>query len=116
SLRAGIFVITHASDFSLVTAQHPATAGEYLAIFATGLGPTNPSVPAGAVTPLALAPLQSSATVVAGGWWCSRPTWGWRQEPLVFTRSTFSWRVHRQGGSAYTFPSAGSVLRQIWCQ
>jgi uncharacterized protein (TIGR03437 family) len=66
ALRPGIFVVTHASDFSLVTAQHPATAGEYLAIFATGLGPTNPSVPAGAVNPLAVAPLQSSASVIVG--------------------------------------------------
>jgi uncharacterized protein (TIGR03437 family) len=66
ALRAGIFAVTHAADFSLVTAENPAVPGEYLAIFATGLGPTSPSVAAGEVSPLALAPLTSGATVVPG--------------------------------------------------
>lgn len=40
-------VIVHASDFSLVTAAKPARAGEVLALFATGLGPTRPGVDPG---------------------------------------------------------------------
>jgi uncharacterized protein (TIGR03437 family) len=49
SFRPGIFfvngvpAITHASDFSLVTASNPAHPGEYLAIFCSGLGATTPS-------------------------------------------------------------------------
>jgi hypothetical protein len=35
--------VTHSDDFSLVTASKPATAGEILCMFASGLGPTNPS-------------------------------------------------------------------------
>lgn len=40
-------VVVHASDFSLVTAQRPARAGEFLAVYATGLGATTPSVSSG---------------------------------------------------------------------
>ena len=36
--------VTHSNDFSLVTASRPAAAGEILSLFASGLGPTNPSV------------------------------------------------------------------------
>jgi uncharacterized protein (TIGR03437 family) len=39
--------ITHSSDFSLVTASKPATAGEILSVFARGLGPVNPGVDPG---------------------------------------------------------------------
>ena len=39
--------ITHSSDFSLVTASKPATAGEILSLFARGLGPVNPGVDPG---------------------------------------------------------------------
>jgi uncharacterized protein (TIGR03437 family) len=39
--------VTHSSDFSLVTAAKPATAGEVLSLFATGLGPTVPAVDPG---------------------------------------------------------------------
>jgi uncharacterized protein (TIGR03437 family) len=39
--------VTHATDFSLVTATNPAKAGEILSLFATGLGPTRPAVDAG---------------------------------------------------------------------
>lgn len=49
--------VTHASDFSLVTASKPATAGEILSLFATGLGPTRPAVDLGSpfpATPLAV--------------------------------------------------------------
>lgn len=63
ALRPGIFAVAHASDFSLVTAQNPAHAGEYLAVFCTGLGPTNPSVPAGQPNPLAPVSLQSAPIV-----------------------------------------------------
>src|SRR5262249_41881429 len=36
----GAPAITHSGDFTLVTASKPATAGETLALYATGLGPT----------------------------------------------------------------------------
>jgi hypothetical protein len=36
--------VTHSKDFSLITASNPAAAGEILSLFASGLGPTNPSV------------------------------------------------------------------------
>lgn len=39
--------VTHSSDFALVTASRPAVAGEFLSLFATGLGPTLPSVDPG---------------------------------------------------------------------
>jgi uncharacterized protein (TIGR03437 family) len=39
--------VTHSNDFSLVTASKPATAGEILSLFASGLGPTRPGVDAG---------------------------------------------------------------------
>ena len=43
----GAGIIAHASDFSLVTAANPAVVGEYLAIFCTGLGATQPVVASG---------------------------------------------------------------------
>jgi uncharacterized protein (TIGR03437 family) len=67
AVRPGIFVVTHASDFSLVTAQNPAQAGEYLALFATDLGPTSPSVPDGAAAPLGLTPLVGACEVYETG-------------------------------------------------
>ena len=42
--NAGMPAVTHSSDFTLVTASKPAAAGEILALFATGLGPTHPGV------------------------------------------------------------------------
>ncbi len=39
--------VTHSSDFSLVTASKPASPGETLALFVTGLGPTRPGVDPG---------------------------------------------------------------------
>jgi hypothetical protein len=39
--------VVHASDFTLVTAANPATAGESLILYATGLGPTRPGVDPG---------------------------------------------------------------------
>ncbi len=47
--------VTHGRDFTLVTAAKPATAGEVLALFATGLGPTRPSINPG--QPFASSPL-----------------------------------------------------------
>jgi len=61
----GVPAVTHASDFSLVTAANPAHPGEYLAVFCSGLGPTTPAVATGQVSPLA--PLQQQAVVVVGG-------------------------------------------------
>ncbi len=40
----GIFVVVHASDYSPVTRMAPARRGEYLAIFCTGIGPTQAGV------------------------------------------------------------------------
>ena len=39
--------VVHANDFTLVTAAKPATAGELLILYATGLGPTLPAVDPG---------------------------------------------------------------------
>ena len=39
--------VTHSGDFTLVSASKPATAGEILSLFATGLGPVNPGVDPG---------------------------------------------------------------------
>jgi uncharacterized protein (TIGR03437 family) len=39
--------VAHSGDFSLVSASKPAAAGEILAVFVTGLGPTNPGVDPG---------------------------------------------------------------------
>jgi uncharacterized protein (TIGR03437 family) len=40
-------LVVHASDYSRVTASNPAHAGEYLAMFCTGLGATDPPATAG---------------------------------------------------------------------
>ena len=46
-MTAGGPAITHSSDFTLVSATKPATAGEILSLFAKGLGPVKPSVDPG---------------------------------------------------------------------
>jgi uncharacterized protein (TIGR03437 family) len=49
--------VTHSRDFSVVTVSKPATPGETLSLFATGLGPTRPGVDPGQLfpaTPLAI--------------------------------------------------------------
>jgi uncharacterized protein (TIGR03437 family) len=54
------------SDFSLVSAQRPARVGEILAVFATGLGATTPSVGTGSPassTTLAVTQLPPTATI-----------------------------------------------------
>ena len=47
AMLSGAAAVTHASDFTLVTAANPAPPGELLSLFATGLGPTRPVVDAG---------------------------------------------------------------------
>jgi len=44
---SGAGTIVHASDYSLVTPANPAAPGEYLALFCTGLGATQPAVASG---------------------------------------------------------------------
>ena len=46
--RAALF---HAADFMLVTPEYPAERDEYLVLYATGVGPTSPPVPAGQLNP-----------------------------------------------------------------
>ncbi len=43
----GIFLVAHSADQSKVTQDHPASVGERLTIYATGLGPTVQIVPTG---------------------------------------------------------------------
>jgi uncharacterized protein (TIGR03437 family) len=43
--------VAHSSDFSVVTASKPASPGEILSLFATGLGPTRPGVDPGTPFP-----------------------------------------------------------------
>jgi uncharacterized protein (TIGR03437 family) len=60
--------ITHSSDFSLVTASKPATAGEILSLFATGLGPTVPRIDPGQPRPSSpLASVNSPVEVKVNG-------------------------------------------------
>ncbi len=47
----GGMAVTHANDFKLVNAANPAAPGEALSLFATGLGPTQPSVNPGRAFP-----------------------------------------------------------------
>lgn len=60
--------ITHSADFTLVSAAKPAAAGEVLSLFATGLGPTRPSVDPGNKFPVSpLAVVNSPVTVMVNG-------------------------------------------------
>ena len=60
--------IAHTSDFSPVTASKPATAGEILSLFATGLGPTRPGVDPGQPFPASPAqPVNSPVDVLVNG-------------------------------------------------
>ena len=60
--------VTHSSDFSLVSASKPATAGEVLSLFATGLGPTRASLNPGQPFPSTpLAVVNSPIDVMVNG-------------------------------------------------
>jgi len=60
--------VTHSSDFSLVTAAKPATAGEILSLFARGLGPVTPGVDPGQPFPSSsLAIVNSPVEVTVNG-------------------------------------------------
>ncbi|HLJ45793.1 MAG TPA: hypothetical protein VKU01_07295 [Bryobacteraceae bacterium] len=60
--------VTHSNDFSLVSSTKPATAGEILSLFATGLGPTRTSLAPGQPFPSSpLAQVSSPVTVYANG-------------------------------------------------
>ena len=58
--------VLHASDFSPVTVERPARVGEILAVFATGLGATTPSVTSGSPassSTLAVTQITPTATI-----------------------------------------------------
>jgi uncharacterized protein (TIGR03437 family) len=60
--------VTHSDDFSLVTAAKPANAGEILSLFATGFGPTRPTVDVGKPFPASpLAVVNSPVAVTVNG-------------------------------------------------
>jgi uncharacterized protein (TIGR03437 family) len=60
--------ITHSSGFSLVTASKPATQGEILSLFATGLGPVTPRVDPGQPFPSSpMAVVNSPVEVTVNG-------------------------------------------------
>ena len=60
--------VTHSSDFSLVSSAKPATAGEILSLFATGLGPTRTSLAPGQPFPSSpLAVVNSPIDVTING-------------------------------------------------
>jgi uncharacterized protein (TIGR03437 family) len=69
TLPGGLGAIQHASDYSLVTASNPASPGETIIIYATGLGPVSTPVADGIPAPGA-DPVQQMcqpASVIFGG-------------------------------------------------
>ena len=67
-ITAGGPAVTHSSDFSLVTSSKPASAGEVLSLFVTGLGPTVPAVDPGQPFPSSpLAAVNSPIEVKVNG-------------------------------------------------
>jgi uncharacterized protein (TIGR03437 family) len=67
-LASGGPAISHANDFSLVTASKPAAAGEILSLFARGLGPVKPGVDPGQPFPSRpLATVNSPVEVLVNG-------------------------------------------------
>jgi uncharacterized protein (TIGR03437 family) len=67
-MTSGGPAVTHASDFSLVTASKPASPGETLSLFVTGLGPTRPGVDPGQPFPSTpLATVNSAVQVTVNG-------------------------------------------------
>ena len=61
ALAQGSVAVTHSSTFLLVNSANPAAAGEILSLFASGLGPTRPSV-----APDQPFPSSSISTVASG--------------------------------------------------
>jgi uncharacterized protein (TIGR03437 family) len=59
--------IVHSSDFTLVTSAKPAKAGEFLTLFASGLGPTDPSVEFGQPFPLGNPLVSVPVSVIING-------------------------------------------------
>lgn len=60
--------VTHSSNFTLVSAASPATAGESLSLFATGLGPVKAAINPGQSFPSSpLATVNSPVTVTVNG-------------------------------------------------
>jgi len=60
--------VTHSSDFSVVTISKPASPGEVLSLFATGLGPVRPGVDPGTPFPaIPLAAVNSPIAVTVNG-------------------------------------------------
>jgi hypothetical protein len=60
--------VVHSNDFSLVSSAKPASAGEVLSLFATGLGPTVPEVDLGLPFPSStLSAVNSPLTVMVNG-------------------------------------------------
>jgi uncharacterized protein (TIGR03437 family) len=72
-VQPGIFtyvdgaVIAQHADYTLVTPQSPARPGEVLLMYLAGMGKTDPLVPAGQATPLALVPAAVQPTVTVDG-------------------------------------------------
>jgi hypothetical protein len=60
--------VAHSKDFTLVSSTNPASAGEVLSLFATGLGPTRPSVDPGKTFPTQpLAAVAAPVSVTVNG-------------------------------------------------
>ena len=63
-------VIAQDLSYNLITADHPAHAGDVIILYATGMGPTNPAVATGAEAPsppMPLAQLTVAPQVTVGG-------------------------------------------------
>jgi uncharacterized protein (TIGR03437 family) len=64
---AAVGAILHAKDFSSITTANPAVAGEYLAIFSTGLGALSQTIATGAIPPSPPPTTLATPTVTIGG-------------------------------------------------
>jgi uncharacterized protein (TIGR03437 family) len=59
----GRIIAQHGLDYSLVDASHPAKPGEFLIMYLTGMGGTNPSVASGQASPVATVTAEATVTV-----------------------------------------------------